>query len=313
MKKQLFLFSFLLIFIAAALGAQSGVDLQIRFYDKQVYYTDSPVLIKVELLNNSAETFRFKLADIRSFSLDFTVRTLQNEPLAHAPEFVLERNTNQRIFFREITLPPGESYSFIQELNRYIQIAEPRQLIVQAHFYPELFTDRAPQMITSNTLSLSVRPAAPGVSLPVAIDEETAAILRAEALNPDEVVSYMIRARQMEQWDKYFLYLDLEALFLRNPGNEARFRASSEADRISMVNQYKEQLRSQTIDYDILLVPQEFRILKTTYTEEEGEVAVLMKIRYPDFTELKQYTYELQKKRGIWYITDYNVRNLGTE
>lgn len=313
MKRQFFLFSFLFLLITGLAAAQEGVDLQIRFFDKSIYYTDSPILLKVELMNNSSETYRFKLADIRSFSIDFSVKTLQNGILDHSDRFVLERNTNQRIFFREISLAPGESYSFIEELRRFITIDEPRQFIIQAFFYPELFSGSQPVRLVSNSLSLSIRPSVEGISLPVALDEETAMILREEALSPDQVVSYIIRARQMEHWDKFFLYLDLESLYLRIPGNEARYRASSEAERIRMVEEYREMLKSQTIDYDILLVPQEFRILKTTYTEEEGEVAVLMKIRYPDFTELKQYTYYLQKDRGIWYITNYDVRNLGTE
>ena len=136
-------------------------------------------------------------------------------------------------------------------------------------------------------------------------------ILQEEALNPDEVVSYFIGARQREHWDKFFLYLDLESLYLQIPGNETRYRASSEAERIRLVENYKEGLKNQTIDHDILLVPQEFRILKTTYTEKAGKVAVLMKIRYPDFTELKEYTYHLQRKRRIWYITGYTVRKSG--
>ena len=61
------------------------------------------------------------------------------------------------------------------------------------------------------------------------------------------------------------------------------------------------------------MIPHEFRILKTAYTETEGTVDVLVKIMYPDFTELKQYTYQLERQRGIWKIINYDVRNLGTE
>ena len=313
MTKRFFLFFSLALLAAAPGGAGENIDLNIRFYDKSVYYINSPIFLKVELMNNSAETYRFKLADARSFSVDFTVKTLRNRVLKHANRFILERNSKQRIFFREISLSPGESYSFIEDLSRFITIDETRQFIIQATFYPELFSDLQTEKLVSNTLSLSIHPSAEGVSPPIALDEETAMILRREALSPDEIVSYFIRARQMEHWDKFFLYLDLESLYLAIPGSEVRYRNSSESERIRLIEDYREGLMNQTIDYDILLVPQEFRILRTTYTETEGDVAVLMKFRYPDFTELKEYSYRLAKKREIWYITGYTVKNLGTE
>ena len=61
------------------------------------------------------------------------------------------------------------------------------------------------------------------------------------------------------------------------------------------------------------MIPLEYRILRTTYTEYEAEVKVLEKFQYSGFIENKEYTYYLHRDNDIWYINDYDVRNLGTE
>ncbi|MBI9100909.1 MAG: hypothetical protein JEY99_00730 [Spirochaetales bacterium] len=318
MKKQAFIFLILSIMVFtgifslyAAEELNPAIDFSIRYYDRSIYYTDSPIYIKVEITNNSMKTYRFKLADLRPFSIDFSLKTLQHREIEHSDRFIMERNTNRQIFFREISLEPGEAYSFIEDLSDFIDITESRQYRLQAQFYPELVSSGSP--FYSNTLSLSVRPSTSTDPVMDRIEEETGAILRAEALSPDQVVSYVINARQRSQWEKFFLYLDLQSLYLRNPGNEAKYRRGSEADRRFQIEEYRQSLQAETIDQDLLVIPHEFRILKTTYTENEGTVDVLVKIKYSDFTELKQYTYQLQKSMGIWYIDNYEVRNLGTE
>ena len=311
-KPILFLLFFILLSAAVfAVEGETAVDFNIRYYDRSIYYTDSPIYIKVEITNNSMETYRFKLADLRPYSIDFSLKTLQHRELNHSDRFIMERNTNHQIFFREISLEPGESYSFIEDLTDFIDIDEARQYRLQGKFYPELASSG--NYLLSNTLSLSVRPSTMSDPVMDRIEEETGQILKAEALSPDEVVSYVINARQRSQWEKFFLYLNLEDLFLRNPGNEEKFRRASEADRMFLIEEYRQSLQAETIDQDLLVIPHEFRILKTVYTEDEGTVDVLVKIKYPDFTELKQYTYQLQKNMGIWYIVNYEVRNLGTE
>jgi hypothetical protein len=40
---------------------------------------------------------------------------------------------------------------------------------------------------------------------------------------------------------------------------------------------------------------------------------VLEKFKYPDYTELKQYTYLLKRSDRYWIIYDYEIKNLGTQ
>ena len=67
------------------------------------------------------------------------------------------------------------------------------------------------------------------------------------------------------------------------------------------------------MDEDILVIPQEFEILNTQYTPSQGTVTVIEKFAYPDYTEVKEYTYYLERRENIWLIVNYEVMNIGTE
>ncbi|MBO7135966.1 MAG: hypothetical protein J6V73_04990, partial [Spirochaetaceae bacterium] len=124
-------------------SALNGATVSIKFYDKTMYYPgnspDNPVYVKVTIANTSSETVRFKLADDRMFSLDFTGYTVKNSQLEHTSTFIRKRSTNQTVFFREIALEAGEEYSFVENLKDYLVIPEPAIYYVELKFYPELY------------------------------------------------------------------------------------------------------------------------------------------------------------------------------
>jgi hypothetical protein len=313
LKKNIFLFSLVFIFSVIFPVFSQQVEVRIRYYDKKIYYTDSPVQFKIELTNNSPDTFRFKSSDLRSFNFDFSVKTLSNRTLRHSTEFIMDRGTNQQVFFREISLAPGETYSIISELSDFVEIDEAGVFIVSTKFFPELYTNESSTWIKSNNLTLNLRPAASSAVIQDIIDFETGEIIKAHPIPPDEVIDYTLTARQKSQWNKFLLYLNLEGLYLRSQANAERYRRLSQQDRIIEIEKYKNMLVSETIDTDIAMIPLEYRILRTTYTDYEAEVKVSEKFQYTGFVEIKEYTYYLHRNNDIWYINDYNVRNLGTE
>ena len=167
----------------------------------------------------------------------------------------------------------------------------------------------------SARLTLNIRtpllPAEDG--LPQALDLETNAVLVRDRLPPDEVVAFMLTARQKSQWEKFFLYLDLEQMLLRDAARERRWRVESEEGRRRMLERFRSDLQSSVIDGDISSIPSRFDIERTTYSAAEGTVIVLERFRQGDYTEKKRYTYHLRKTGDIWTVIDYVVINLGTE
>jgi len=298
-----------------AVEAPGTVDFSIRFYDRRVYYVESdPIFVQITVTNNSPAPYRFKLADDRAFSVDFDIRTMSNRPLQQADSLIRKRTVNSQVFFREVAIESGESFSFVENICDYISFGQTGSFRVKAKIYPELFRAVGAAAIESNYLSLTLRPAVikgPD-GIPIEMDVATGAVLVKQKLPPDEVVGYMITARQESQWEKFFLYLDLEAMLKKDALQGRKFNAENEEGRRRMINAYKQNLQSAVIDGDIVVIPSSFNILKTQYNSDEATVVVLQRYRFPNYTELREYTYRLEKKDNFWIIVNYSVQGMGT-
>jgi hypothetical protein len=235
-----------------------------------------------------------------------------------AERLIRKRTENRQVFFREVAVESGESFSFVEDIRDYASLNQSGSFVVQAKLYPELFRPgegAAAEILESNRLSLSLRPPVlPGPDgIPLEMDVATNALLVREKLPPDQVIDYILTARQKSQWEKYFLYMDLESMISRDPVRRRQWLAESEEGRQRMLARYRTELQNSVIDGDIAAIPMEFEIERTTYNNEEGTVIVLEKFRIGNYTERRRYTYYLRRRDDIWTVADYSVVNLGTE
>ena len=319
---------FVLFFLTgnSVLFANPGIGFNIRFFDRRIYYLEhDPILIQVTITNNTPAPFRFRLADERAFSVDFDVRTAANRPVEPADILVRRRSQSQQVFFREVTIETGESFSFIEDLRDYAALTQPGTYVVRARLFPELYQTASispgrtlaasGQPLESNRLSLNLRsrPFIGPDGIPLELDVETNAILVRERLPPDEVVEFLLTARQRGHWERFFLYLDLEAMISRDPVRRRQWNAESEEGRQRMLARYRQDLQNQTVDGDIVLVPMSWTVERTVFTATEATVTVLQRFRVGNFTEIRRYTWFLERRDDIWLIVDYSVVNLGTE
>jgi hypothetical protein len=310
---------------AAVPGALSGapaapaVDVTIRFYDKRLYYPDSEIPVKVTISNRTAQTYRFKLAEDRVYSLSFEARSPSNRALDAADDYKRSLAATRPVFYREMAVEPGEEYSFVENLARYVKVGEAGSYTVRASFWPELVqaapgAPRGPSYpILSNILILSVRPS---LGLPPASDlvsPDTGDLLRPQAIPPDEVVARTIIARQRSKWTEFFLYLDMESLITRDETRKRAYDRESDEGRRRLLERYKADLQSAVVDIDIVTIPASFEILETRYAANHGLVRVIERFEYRTFTMVKEYDYELVRRDDIWYIEGYTVLNKGTE
>jgi len=318
----------------------SGVGFNIRFFDRQVYHIDEgPILIQVTITNNNPLPFRFRLANERAFSIDFDVRTAANRPVDAAASLVRMRSQSRQVFFREISIAAGESFSFVEDLRDYVAFTQSGTFVVQARLYPELIQTVShagvawhsgpmgvnPSIVpggilaaggpplVSNRLSLSVRP--PLVigpeGIPLALDVETHAVLVRERLPPDEVISYIIEARQRGQWERFFLYLDLEAMLLRDGYRRRQWLTESEEGRRWMLARYRQDLQNAEVDEAISLIPLHYVIERTVFTAREGTVITTQYFREGNFIQRKRYEWYLERRDGIWMVVGFSVFLLG--
>ncbi|MCL1818422.1 MAG: hypothetical protein FWG35_05770, partial [Spirochaetaceae bacterium] len=277
--------------LPAAWAMESDIDFSIRYYNKKIYYPESDIELKITLLNKTPTVYRFRLADTRAYSIDFEVRNMANQPVAAYPKFTIDRSSNQPVYFREVSIEPGEELSFTVNLKEYVKLEASGAYTIQARFYPNLYNHTAVSPSkSSNILPLSVRPSVAGLeAVKDRIDYETGEILATSPLPPDEVVSYFLNARQTSQWEKFFLYLDLESLY-KNTLSSAGYRNMSEVQRIEALKKFRDQLKNELIDNDILVIPSEFEVIKTTYTPAEATVEVVQKYNYPGYREVKLFS-----------------------
>ncbi|MCL2243789.1 MAG: hypothetical protein FWC03_04885 [Treponema sp.] len=321
MKKKYLLAAAMILFFfslssPSALQASEGIEFSIRFYDRRIYYADAdPIYVQITINNKSPQTYRFKLADERAFSIDFDIRTMTNRQLAFSDSLIRKRTQNQQVYFREITIESGESFSFMEDIRDYINLNQSGSFRVKASIYPELYRSAAYSVIDSNYLSLNLRPAIIYSSdgIPLEMDTATGAVLVRQSIPPDEVVSYMLKARQESQWEKFFLYLDLEAMISRNAAERRKWLAENEDGRQRMIAEYRRNLQNSVVSDDISVIPTRFEILRTVYNNNEGTVTVLARFRGNSYTDIKRYTYTLERRDNIWIIVNYSVDNLGTE
>ena len=313
MKKIIILLYLSITITSLTFASSEDISVSIRFFDKKIYYPESQIQLQIRIINNSLENFSFNSAEIRSYNFNFNAKTLTNISVHSSSNYLLSHRTNNPVFYREITLLPGEEYAFITDLDDYVDIKESGIFIIQSNFYPNFQLGYSSQFIESNKLTLSIRPS---LDIPVfeeQIDIQTGEILELTALPPDEVVKYTIEARLQSAWTKFFLYLDIKGLLLNHPDLKHKYNTLSEEKQLALVEEYKNQLKNKRIDNDILLTPSSFEILKTSYTQNEATVDVNEEFVFPEYTEMKKYTYYLHRFGNIWLIYNYDVRNLGTK
>ena len=301
------------ILILAAAGAAADVKLSIRFFDKRIYFPGSEIPITVTISNDSDDTYRFKLADDRVYSLSFEARTPTNRLLDLSDGFKVAMSRTGPVFYRELAIKPGEEYSFREDLSRFVRVDEPGIYTVKASFFPELSTSPAAAPIPSNLLSLSVRPS-PGIPpASEAVRAITGEALKAEAIPPDEVVRRTIVARQKGRWNEFFLYLDLESLLSRDQDRKRQYDAESDEGRRRMIERFRADLETSVVDNDIVVQPYYFEVVETRYTDAKGFVTALEKFQDGQLRLVKEYRYVLQRRDEVWQIVDYTVFNKGTE
>ncbi len=300
-------------------GADSlrNAEVSIKFHNKTMYYTgndeSNPVDIHVTIKNTGDSTLRFKLADERMFSIDFEAYNLKNVKLEQTESLIRKRTTSQTVYFREIALQPNEEYSFVENLKDYLRIEESSIYYVILNFYPELYK-KDDSIIKSKRLTLEIKPSpAAAASNSLLVEKGTVSVLQAEEIGPDKVVEQTIIARQQENWDKYFLYMDVEEMLKKNESRRIRYNSSSADERNEMIRKYKTDLRQNRIDNDIVASPTKFEIETTTYSKSRGTVTVIEWFNNKTFMEKKRYQYEVRQINGIWMIYDFSVTNLSSE
>jgi hypothetical protein len=317
MKRNIFIISILIlcslaVFSEDATSTQNGLIMKIELSTPQVFKQNDEVFIDVKLINKSENSISTYISDDKKFCFDFKILTMQNKEIEHSKEYTTSFYRVQTIFKSKIDLDQDQGYTYKVRLNDYYDLDKTGQFYIKGFYYPTLkSSDTNNIQITSNQLTINIKPKDfedQFITEKKSIEEEKK--LNAEKRSPDEVVEYMLKARMSKEWEKYFLYIDLEKLILTNNNFKDKFLKSDTEKQKEIIAQYKKYLQKDTIE-DISYLPHAYEIVKTEYYPQgKGKVEVIIQHKYLDYIEKKYYTFFLYKRDKVWYVYSYEVMNM---
>ncbi len=313
MKRILFLTA-VLFWTSTQIFAQiTNPSVNIRFYNKKIYTPDSQIQILVELENETQNPIAFFLADNKLYNVKVRVSSLKGV-LCDPSDFYLKTMALQEPYrYKEVVLQPNERYSFRLTLSDYVVIDKAESYEVSVRFYGNLIRNSGEASV-SNTLYLNI--GTEEENRPQTTDRKAAASKESQKrikMAPDKAVAFTIDAMMNRKWDDFFLYIDLESLYLKNADRKEQYLSRPEEIRKALLKDYRSKMTEGNAEKEFVLIPSRYEITLTTYNETNAQVTVLEYFDRVTFTEKKEYKYRLEKKDSIWMIEDYIVRNLGID
>ena len=147
--KQVVMGALLLIISVLGQAETPAPDVQfsLRYYNKEIYTNDpdQPILLQVGLRNQGTSPVWFSLPSQPVFQLALTVLPAGRTglPLPPADKFSENRFNNQPVFFRDVSILPGEEFNYTVNLRDFVAFENPGVYTVQGKFYPSLLTELA--------------------------------------------------------------------------------------------------------------------------------------------------------------------------
>ena len=315
MKRILFLTA-VLFWTSTQIFAQiTNPSVNIRFYNKKIYTPDSQIQIMVELENETETPIAFYLADNKLYNVNVKVASLKGVLCDPSDYYLKTMAIKEPYQYKEVVLQPNERYSFRLRLNDYVTIDKTESYEVTVSFYGNLVRN-AGEAAVSNTLYLNINEGSedsvPAAALKPAAATSAAAPQRVR-MAPDKAVAFTIDAMMNRKWDDFFLYINLESLYLKNADRKEQYLNRPEEIRKALLSDYRTKITEGNVEKEFVLIPSRYEITLTTYNETNAQVTVLEYFDRVTFTEKKEYKYRLEKQDSIWMIEDYIVRNLGID
>lgn len=304
-----------ILFILCALFTISAysqpISVNIEFTHPRIFRMNEDIYIDVKLSNKEETPYSSLMAQDKRYSFDFELTSLQNKQQKHSAEYSNFFNRVQPVFHSVVRLDENEGYTYRVLLNDYFDMNITGQYILRCIYYPEMKLGKTcnEQIIKSNSITLNIRPTDSDeriIQEQIAAEHEKFLVMERKA--PDEVVDYMLRARINGEWEKFFLYIDLDKMICSDITFGKRYKKADSDKQQEILKEYKEYLKKDKIN-EISYLPCKFEIIKTEYTAGSGKVDAFVMFKEHDYIDKKYYTYYLKKQDDKWKITNYTVSN----
>ncbi|MEE1290985.1 MAG: hypothetical protein UHW86_08125 [Spirochaetota bacterium] len=308
MKKTILFTLFALLTISVY---SQPVSVNIEFTNPKIFKANEDIYIDVKLSNKETTPYSSLMAQDKRYSFDFELISLQNKQQQHSADYSNFFNRVQPVFHSVVRLEENEGYTYRVLLNDYFDMNITGQYILKCIYYPEMKLSNSPDntAVKSNSITLNIRPADSDeqfIQEYIVAEKEKSLIM--EKKSPDEVVDYMLNARINGEWEKFFLYIDLDKMICADITFGKRYKKADSDMQQEILKEYKEYLKKDKIN-EISYLPCKFEIIKTEYTAGSGKVDAFVMFKEHDYVDKKYYTYFLKKQDDKWKITNYTVSN----
>lgn len=308
MKKTILFTLFALLTISAY---SQPISVNIEFTHPKIFKMNEDIYIDVKLSNKEETPYSSLIAQDKRYSFDFELTSLQNKQQKHSAEYSNFFNRVQPVFHSVVRLEENEGYTYRILLNDYFDMNITGQYILKCVYYPEMKLSNSVNntVVKSNSITLNILPTNSDeyfIQEQIAAEQEKSLVMEKKA--PDEVVDYMLKARINGEWEKFFLYIDLDKMISADITFGKRYKKADSDKQQEILREYKEYLKKDKIN-EISYLPCQFEIIKTEYTAGSGKVDAFVMFKEHDYIDKKYYTYFLKKQDDKWKITNYTVSN----
>jgi hypothetical protein len=170
----------------------------IKYYNKEIYYVDRPIIVEFQIINNRIDPFLFITSFNKAFTFDFEIRTSTNRLIEHSPNYTIRTTQFEPILNDEIILKNNEVYGVRIDVSNWFDLRESGEYLIRGVFYPNLKTGALDDIhiYSENELYLNLNPPITE-KLQRIMEVEEIRRLKAESLPPYEVVNFLLRALQV--------------------------------------------------------------------------------------------------------------------
>ncbi|GEM_PF-3652014 len=296
------------------MNGPTELSAMIRLDDVKPYYPNSEVPILVTLTNNGADPLLLHMAQQRPMNIRFfaVLQTGMGLPGERQETDTLLAHQGQReIFIQPLVLNPGESFSFRSDLKQWLRLSQPGLYEVYGLFVQDPRNQNT--VNRTNRITLMVRPQDESPmqgqqTSQMRMNEAREEYLTREELSPDNVIRRILTARKEGREAMYFLYINLEELYRKDPVRNNLFRRSAQAVRERFLMEFRQKLWTQ--DPELVRIPTGWEIEKTEYDSRTAQVRTLLWYDQVDFTSRRRFVFILSRKDRYWELTDYYMEVL---
>ncbi len=279
----------------------SLIDVFLRFENEEIYFLNSPILVKIEITNKSVNNYFFEVAENLIFTVDFKVYNSYAEQVPYSKFYILSKATKEKVYTRTMLLTPNQSISYTVDISQWFEFKEGGNYYIQGLFYPSIERDQV--FLTKNILKLELNP--PKNLFP---SEETAKqYVEAKKIQqnlkdipPYKIVEMALKARIDHNWDLYFTFFDFDSYIIQYSKYKNIYLYASEQERLKIIEDFKKERISEF--YNDLI---HYEIKKSIIEKDKAIIYVYLEFKYKNIIEKFEGEFYLILKNQVWLISGY--------